>query len=86
MKNILIIVILAAFVFCLHYINPKIDDHKSAIASEMKLDNQVWKNLKYKDFFVASTTSSASKGSMVSFGFCKYVKVVDTDWFARQNK
>lgn len=86
MKNIFVIVILAALVFFMTYINPKFDDHKSAIASETKLDSPVWENLKYKNIFVASATSNANKGSMVSIGFCKYVKVVDTEWFTEQNK
>jgi len=85
MKNILIIVTLAAFLFFINYINPKFDDHKSAISTETKLDTPLWKNLEYKDFFVASATSNAKTGSMVSIGFCKYVKVSDRKWFSRQN-
>ena len=86
MKSIVILVVAAGFLFLLNYINPKFDDHKSAISTEIKLDNPVWENLKYKDFFVASFTSNASKGSMVSFGLCKYVKVVDTEWSTSQEK
>lgn len=85
MKNIIIVVVAAAFLFLLNFINPKFDDHKSLISTETKLDSPVWENLEYKDFFVASTTSNAQKGSMVSFGFCKFVKVIDLKWFAQQN-
>ena len=86
MKSIIIIVVAAGFLFLVNYINPKFDDHKSAISTEIKLDSPVWENLEYKDFFVASFTSNVSKGSMVSFGLCKFVKVVDTEWAAQQNK
>ena len=86
MKSIIIILIAAGFLFLLNHINPKFDDHKFTISTEIKLDSPVWENLKYKDFFVASFTSNASKGSMVSFGLCKYVKVVDTEWITQQNK
>ena len=85
MKYILIILVAAGFLFLLNYINPKFDDHKTAISTEIKLDSPVWENLEYKDFFVASFTSSASKGSMVSFGLCQFVKVVDNEWILQQN-
>jgi len=85
MKYIVIIVVVAGFLFLLNYINPKFDEHKSAISAEIKLDSPVWENLEYKDFFVASFTSNASKGSMVSFGLCRFVKVVDDEWILQQN-
>jgi len=85
MKNIIIIIVGAAILFLINFINPKFDDHKSFISTETKLDSPLWKNLEYKDFFVASTTSNAEKGSMVSVGFCKFVKVVDLKWFTQQN-
>ena len=85
MKYIVIIVVLAGFLFLLNYINPKFDDHKSAISAEIELDSPVWGNLEYKDFFVASFTSNVSKGSMVSFGLCRFVKVVDDEWILQQN-
>ena len=80
MKNIIILIILVGFVFLINYINPKFDDHKYAISTELDLDNPVWENLEYKDFFVASFTSNVDKGSMVSFGLCKFVKVVDEEF------
>ncbi len=85
MKYIVIIVVMAGFLFLLNYINPKFDDHKSAISTEIEFDSPVWENLEYKDFFVASFTSNASKGSMVSFGLCQFVKVVDDEWILQQN-
>jgi hypothetical protein len=85
MKNTAIIILAIGFLFLLNHINPEFDDHKSAISTEIKLDSPVWKNLTYKDFVVASFTTSASKGSMVSFGLCKYVKVVDDEWVLQQN-
>ncbi len=86
MKNIIIIVVIAGILFLFNYINPKFDDHKQAISTEIKLDSPVWENLNYKDFFVASFTSNAEKGSMVSFGLCTYVKVVDTEWIITQQE
>jgi len=85
MRNIIIIIAVIGLLFLLNYINPKFDDHKSAISTEIKLDSPVWENLIYKNFALASFTSNASKGSMVSFGFCKYVKVVDDEWVSQQN-
>ena len=85
MKFIVVIVLAAGLLFLLNYINPTFDDHKSAISAEIKLDSPVWGNLKYKDFFVASFTSNDSKGSMVSFGLCRFVKVVDDEWVSQQN-
>lgn len=85
MKNIIIIIAVIGFIFFLNYINPEFDDHKSEISSGIKLDSPVWENLIYKDFAVVSFTSNASNGSMVSFGLCKYVKVVDDEWISQQN-
>jgi intracellular septation protein A len=86
MKNIIIIAVLAGALLILNYINPTLEDHKSSISSEINLDNPVWDNLEYKSFFVASSTSNKKNSSMVSLGFCKYIKVVNTEWIDQQNK
>ena len=86
MKGIIGIVVFAGLLYFINYINPKFDDHKDAISTEIAFDSPVWENLEYKDFFVASATSNATKGSMVSFGLLKFVKVVDTDWINQQSK
>lgn len=85
MRNIIIIIAVIGLLFFLNHINPKFDDHKSAISTEIKLDSPVWENLIYKNFAIASFTSNAGNGSLVSFGLCKFVKVVDYEWVSQQN-
>lgn len=86
MKNLIIILVLVGALFVLKYINPTFEDHQSSISTEIQLNSPLWDNLEYKDYFVASFTSDIKKGSMVSLGFCKYIKVVDDEWGAEQGE
>ena len=52
------------------------------IAAETEVDAEVWDELIYKDYFLASFTKS-TKGAMVSYGLFNSVKVVDEEWIEK---
>ena len=80
-------VIVIAIVAGLHFINPSFEEHKLALATELATDAPVWDGLNYKDYFLVSFTSDIEMGgSMVSYGLCKYVKVVDEEWVTNNTK
>jgi hypothetical protein len=80
MKGVVIILLLAGFVYLLHYINPTFEEHKAAISTQIAADSPLWDKLNYKDYVVVSFTSGTEKSSMVTFGLCKFVKLVDKEW------
>lgn len=84
MKKIIIILVICGIIWFIHSINPTIEDHMDLIDPELSYESAVWDDLEYKDYFVASFTGSRKKGSMVTFGLCKYVKLVDEEWLAKQ--
>ncbi len=86
MKKYIIIAILCGIVWYVHYINPAFEDHMDIIGPETSYDSPIWDDLVYKDYAIASFTNSRRKISMVSFGICKYVKVVDEDWAEQEGK
>ena len=79
MKKFIVIAILVGLVWFIHYLNPSFDNHKAAISPETALDSEFWDDLQYKDYYLVSFTNN-DKGTMVSFGLCKYVNVVDEEW------
>ncbi len=86
MKKYIIIAILCGIVWYIHYINPTFEDHMDFIDAETSYDAAMWEDLDYKDYALVSFTNSRKKISMVSFGLCNYVKVVDEDWAEKQGK
>jgi len=86
MKKYIIILILGGLVWYVHYINPTLEDHMDAIDPEISYDAAFWDDLEYKDYSLVSFTNSRKKIAMVSFGLCKYVKVVDEEWAEQQVK
>jgi len=80
MNKFIAVVIVAGIVFGINYVNPTLGDHKSAISPTFAVESKNWDDLEYKDYYVASFTNSVDKKTMVSFGFLKYVNVVDKKW------
>jgi hypothetical protein len=80
------ILILAGVIWFVHTINPGFNDHKRAIAPDTLSSSEMWHNLAYKDYFVLSFTNGLPKESMVSFGLCGFVRIVDEEWAAKNKK
>ena len=41
-----------------------------------------WKELKFRDIYFGTATQSKGRESIVSYGFFRYIKVVDKEWWA----
>jgi hypothetical protein len=72
----------------LNYTNPKIDDHKAFLLAELEqtypvpeaMQERIWAKLDYSNFFVCSFMKTSVGSTMISSGFMKKVKLVDTEW------
>lgn len=40
-----------------------------------------WKSLKFRDFYFCTATQSESRQTVVSYGFFRYIKVLDREWW-----
>lgn len=79
-KRLLIFLAFAGGVWFVQSINPTFDDHADMIQPESMVQQVDWDNLIYSDLFFLSLTKSAKTQTLVSFGFCNYVNVVDDEW------
>jgi hypothetical protein len=83
-----IIVILIAGLGYLIYTTPKIEDHKAFLLAELQqtypvpdeMQAQIWKEVDYSNFFVCSFMKTSVGSTMITSGFLKKVKLVDTEW------
>lgn len=83
-----IIVVLIAGLGYLVYTTPKIADHKAFLLAELQqtypisdeMQEQIWKEVDYSNFFVFSFMKTTVGSTMVTTGFLKKVKLIDTQW------
>ena len=70
------------------YTTPKIEDHKAFLLAELQqtypipdeMQEQIWKEVDYSNFFVCSFMKTSVGSTMVTSGFLKKVKLIDTQW------
>ena len=41
-----------------------------------------WKELTFRDFYLVTATQSKGRQSIVSYGFFRYIKVMDKEWWS----
>ncbi|MDF1580678.1 MAG: hypothetical protein P1P74_07830 [Desulfuromonadales bacterium] len=82
-KRFLIFAAFVGSIWFVHSINPTFDDHMDRIQPEGMTQQINWDDLIYTDLYFLSFTKSYQKQSMVSFGLCRYVNVVDDEWAQR---
>ena len=83
-----IIVILIAGLGYLIYTTPKIEDHKAFLLTELQqtyhlsdeMQEQIWKEVDYSNFFVCSFMKTSVGSTMITYGFLKKVKLIDSEW------
>jgi len=83
-----IIVVLIAGLGYLIYTTPKIEDHKAFLLTELQqtyhlsdeMQEQIWKEVDYSNFFVCSFMKTSVGSTMITSGFLKKVKLIDTEW------
>ena len=83
-----IIVVLIAGLGYLVYTTPKVEDHKAFLLTELQqtypipeeMQEQIWKEVDYSNFFVCSFMKTSTGNTMITSGFLKKVKLIDTEW------
>ena len=83
-----ITVVLIAGLGYLIYTTPKIEDHKAFLLAELQqtypvseeMQAQIWKEVDYSNFFVCSFMKTSVGSTMITYGFLKKVKLIDSEW------
>jgi len=83
-----IIVVLIAGLGYLVYTTPKVEDHKAFLLAELQqtypvsdeMQARLWKQVDYSNFFVCSFMKTSVGSTMITSGFLKNVKLIDTEW------
>ncbi len=70
----------------LFFLNPSFNEHKAALAPDIKIDSPLWDKLEYRNYSVVSFTADTARDKMVSMGVCKYVQIADKTWVENNNK
>lgn len=88
MTRIVLFLLVVGLVY-LNYTNPKIEDHQAFLLAELQqsypvpkeMQEQIWREIDYSSFMVCSFMKTKDIGStMISFGFLKKVRMMDTEW------
>ena len=83
-----IFVVLIAGLGYLVYTTPKVEDHKAFLLAELQqtypvseeMQAQIWKEVDYSNFFVCSFMKTSVGSTMITSGFLKKVKLIDSEW------
>jgi hypothetical protein len=83
-----IMVVLIAGLGYLVYTTPKVEDHKAFLLTELQqtypipeeMQEKLWKEVDYSNFFVCSFMKTSVGSTMITSGFLKKVKLIDTEW------
>ena len=88
LTRIVIFLLVVGLVY-LNYTNPKIEDHQAFLLAELQQSypipeetrEQILREIDYSNFMVCSFMKTKDIGStMISLGFMKKVKMIDTEW------
>jgi len=83
-----IIVVLIAGLGYLVYTTPKVEDHKAFLLAELQqtypvseeMQAKLWKEVDYSNFFVCSFMKTSVGSTMITYGFLKKVRLIDSEW------
>lgn len=83
-----IFVVLIAGLGYLIYTTPKVEDHKAFLLAELQqtypvseeMQTQIWKEVDYSNFFVCSFMKTSVGSTMITYGFLKKVRLIDSEW------
>lgn len=84
----IVIFLLVVGVVYLNYTNPKIEDHQAFLLAELEqsypvseeMQEKIWREVDYSNFFVCSFMKTVEGATMISTGYLKKVKMIDTEW------
>jgi len=88
MFNRLILFVLIAGLVYLNYTTPKIEDHKAFLLSHLQqgypipqeMQEKIWRDIDYSNFMVCSFMKTKIDSKMISSGYLKKVKMINTKW------
>lgn len=84
----LILFVLIAGLVYLNYTTPKIEDHKAFLLSQLQqgypipqeMQEKIWRDIDYSNFMVCSFMKTKEDSKMISSGYLKKVKLINTKW------
>ena len=87
LSRIVIFLLIVGLVY-LNYTNPKIEDHQAFLLAELEqsspvseeMQERIWREVDYSNFFVCSFMKTVEGATMISTGYMKKVKMIDTEW------
>lgn len=87
LPRIILFALIAGLVY-LNYTTPKIEDHKAFLLAELQqeypfpeaMQERLWRDLDYSNFMVCSFMKTTEGSTMISSGFLKKIKLIDTQW------
>ena len=84
-------IILFVLVFGLVYLNyttPKVEDHKAFLLAQLQqgypipeeMQERIWRDIDYSNFMVCSFMKTKEDSKMISSGYLKKVKLINSKW------
>lgn len=72
----------------LNYTTPKIEDHQALLLAELQqsypvpkeMQEKIWREVDYTNFMICSFVKTREGSTIISSGFLKKVKLVDSKW------
>ena len=85
--RIIIFALIVGLVY-LNYTTPKIEDHKAFLLTQLQqgypippeMQETIWRDIEYSNFMVCSFMKTKEKSTMISSGYLKKVKLINTKW------
>ncbi len=87
MSRLFFFILIAGLVY-LNYTVPKIEDHKAFLLTKLQqeyplpveMQEKIWKDIDYSNFLVCSFMKTKADSKMISSGYLKKVKLINTRW------
>lgn len=93
LTRIIIFLLVVGLVY-LNYTTPKVEEHQAFLLAELEqsypvpedMREKLWRKTDYSNFMVCSVMKTREGSTMISYGFLKRVKLVDTEWVDKVKK
>lgn len=87
LKRLILFALIGGLVY-LNYTTPKIEDHKALLLKQLQqgyplteeMQENIWRDVDYSNFFVCSFMKTKAESKMISSGYLKKVKLINTKW------
>lgn len=87
LTRVVLFLLVAGLVY-LNYTTPKIEDHKAFLLAELQqsypipedMQERIWREIDYSNFMVCSFMKTREGSTMISYGYLKKVKLIDSEW------